>query len=133
MAFGVRERIKDNSNPKPTRYYSKRQENSVAKKIGGKTTANSGATWHSKGDIITNGEESWLIECKTKTTHSDSITIKKEWFEKNKQEMAFMGKSHQAVVFNFGPDEENHYIIDEYLFIELQEYLKEKHNDETMW
>ena len=37
-----------------------------------------------------------------------------------------MGKNHQAVVFNFGPDEENYYIIEEYLFQELLEYLKNK-------
>lgn len=35
-----------------------------------------------------------------------------------------MGKEHSAIVFNFGPGEENHYIIDEYLFLELLEYLK---------
>jgi hypothetical protein len=33
-----------------------------------------------------------LIECKTKTSPSNSISIKKEWIEKNKQEMVFMGK-----------------------------------------
>lgn len=37
-----------------------------------------------------------------------------------------MGKKHSALVFSFGPDEENHYIIDEYLFQELLEYLKTK-------
>ena len=31
-----------------------------------------------------------------------------------------------SLVFNFGPGEENHYIIDEYLFQELLEYLKNK-------
>jgi hypothetical protein len=40
--------------------------------------------------------------------------------------MVFMGKPYSAVVFNFGPGEENHYIIDEYLFQELLEYLKTK-------
>ena len=37
---------------------------------------------------------------------------------------------HQAVVFSFGPDEPNHYIIDEYLFQELVEHLKAL--DETL-
>jgi hypothetical protein len=40
------------------------------------------------------------------------------------------GTPHQAVVFNFGPGEENHYIIDEYLFKALQEYLESL--DETL-
>ena len=42
---------------------------------------------------------------------------------KQKQEAAFMGKPYSAVVFNFGPGEENHYIIDEYLFLELIDHL----------
>ena len=45
--------------------------------------------------------------------------------EKNKQEAMFMNKPYSAVVFNFGPDEENHYIIDEYLFETLINALKE--------
>ena len=111
---------------KPTRYFSKKQEDNVAKVIGGRTTPNSGATPWAKGDVQTSGENSFLIECKTKTSPSQSITIKKEWFEKNRDEMIFNNKEHQAIVFSFGPGEENHYIIDEYLFLELLEYLKAK-------
>ncbi len=44
MAFGVKERVKEGSKPKPTRYFSSKQEKTVAKAIGGKTTPNSGAT-----------------------------------------------------------------------------------------
>lgn len=133
MAIGTRTRIKEGrSETKPTRYYSSKQEKAVAKAIGGRTTANSGATdFSGKGDILTAGnyDESFLVECKTKTSNSDSITIKREWFEKNKQEAIFEGKAHQVLVFNFGPDapyNENHYVIDEYLFITLQEYLKQQ-------
>ena len=104
---------------------------SVAVAIGGKQTKNSGATPWQKGDVLTSGSESFLIECKTKTKKSDTITIREDWFEKNRQEMAFQGKKHQAVVFSFGPDEENHYIIDEYLFQELLEYLQSK--GKTIW
>jgi hypothetical protein len=42
--------------------------------------------------------------------------------------MVFMGKPYSAVVINFGPGEENYYVIDEYLFQELLEYLKTKEN-----
>lgn len=108
---------------KPTRYYSKKQEKSVAKTIGGKTTANSGATPYSKGDVRS---EKFLIECKTKTSDSQSISVKKEWIEKNKQEMVFMGKDYSAIAFNFGPGQENYYIIDELLFQELIEYIESK-------
>lgn len=122
MILGTAKRNKEGEKEKPTRYYSKNQENSVAKNIGGKTQKNSGATYFAKGDVIIDNQ--FLIECKTKTTHSESISIKREWFEKNKQECLLTGTPHQAICFNFGPDEDNHYIIDEYLFKELVEYLK---------
>lgn len=108
---------------KPTRFYSSKQEKSIAKAVGGSQTANSGATRFQKGDVIT---DSFLIEAKTKTKHAESITIKKQWIEKNRQEALFMGKKYNTVAFNFGPDEPNNYIIDEYLFQELIEYLNNK-------
>ena len=76
MIVGLRERKKDNDPKKPTRYYSKNQEKEVAKRLGGSTTLNSGATPFQKGDI--NVGNLLLIECKTKTKDSDSISIKKE-------------------------------------------------------
>ena len=76
-----------------------------------------------KGDILTN--DGWLIECKTKTSVSNSISIKKEWFLKNDSEKVFMGKKYSALAFNFGPDEENYYIIDEFLFQTLKQLLEE--------
>ena len=120
MAIGVRERIKEGQKPLPTRHFSKAQEDAVAKAIGGKRTPNSGATTWVKSDVLS---DKFAIECKTKTSASKSISIKKDWFTKQKQEAAFMGKPYSAVVFNFGPGEENHYIIDEYLFKALQSYL----------
>jgi hypothetical protein len=119
-----------NRNKSSTRYYSSKQEKEVAEKVKGKVTPNSGATSWQKGDININGQESFLLECKTKTSNSNSISIKKEWIDKNREEAAFMGKKHQVIVFNFGPDypySENHYIIDEYLFNELKDYLNEKY------
>lgn len=122
--LGIRERVREGEKI-PTRVRSSAQEKAVAKAIGGRQTPNSGAA-SIKGDVLTDGsyESSWLIECKTKMSHSNSISIKKDWFEKNKYEASEMGKANTAIVFNFGPGEENHYIIDEYLFKELQEYLK---------
>ena len=98
---------------KPTRTYSRAQEQYVATKFGGKCTPNSGATLFQKGDVTI---DKCLIECKTKLTPSESMSIKKEWLEKNEKEALFMGKPYSAVAFNFGPNEKNYYIIDEYMF-----------------
>lgn len=98
---------------KPTRSYSKQQEDSIAQAFGGTRTKNSGATTFQKGDVLL---DKFLLEAKTKVTPSNSITIQKAWIEKNEQEALFMGKPHSAIVFNFGPGGKNHYIIDEYLF-----------------
>ena len=120
MIIGVAKREKEGAKPLPTRHFSAKQEEAVAKATGGRRSKNSGASMFDKSDVST---DKFNLECKTKMTHSDSISIKREWFEKNKQEAMFMNKPHSAVVFNFGPDEENHYIIDEYLFLELLEHL----------
>ena len=114
---------------KPTRYYSNRQEKAVAKEIGGKQTKNSGATLFQKSDVYT---DLFNLECKTKTTNAESITIKREWFKKQIQENIQMGKKYSAIVINFGPDapyNENHYIIDEQLFQILLNYLAEVQED----
>lgn len=129
MKIGCAKRNKEGSKPLPTRHFSSKQEKAIAKATGGHQVANSGAGWK-KGDVLTGGANGFLLEAKTRTKSSDSILIKKEWFEKNRQECLVSGTPHQAVVFNFGPDEENHYIIDEYLFLALQEYLNSL--DETI-
>lgn len=109
----------------PTRYYSKKQEDAVAKKFGGTRVKNSGATRFEKGDVSL---DRMLLECKTKTTASQSISIQKEWLEKQAKEALFMGKPYNALAFNFGPGENNYYIIDEELF----EFLVQKLNEENI-
>ena len=123
MVIGTAKRTKEGEKPLPTRHFSAKQEKTVSKAVGGKVQKNSGATLFDKGDVIISGKNGFLLECKTKTMPSESVSIKKEWFEKNKQECLLTGTPHQAVVFNFGPGEENHYIIDEYLFLELLNHL----------
>ena len=105
---------------KPTRYFSTRQERQVAREVRGKVTSNSGAGLFEKGDVLT---DKILFECKTKTSKSESIVIKKEWFEKNKIERVRQGKEYSVVVFNFGPQEENYYIVSSELFGYLKELL----------
>ena len=108
---------------KPTRYYSKQQEKKVAKKVGGRRTANSGATAFSKGDVVTTD---WLIECKTKTKDCSSFTIKEDWLLKNEEEAFAMGKNNSALCFDFGPSaNKRYYVISERLFQLLQQYLEE--------
>lgn len=125
MILGTAKRNKEGQKATPTRVYSKKQETAVAKSVGGKRTPNSGATmFGGKGDVLTEGKNGWLIECKTKMTASESISIKKEWLKKLKEEACFMCKEHTTVAFNFGPDEPNYYIIEEWQFQEYLELLK---------
>lgn len=105
---------------RPTRFYSSKQEKSVAKSIGGKQVANSGATPFHKGDVVTSD---WLIECKTTTTNKQSFSIKKEWLDKNKEEAFAMNKRHNALAFQFGEDEPNYYVISEKEFKNYLEIL----------
>lgn len=107
-------------NKKATRYYSARQEKVVAKRLKGKRVPNSGAIKFGGGDVTT---DEWLIECKTKTAESSSMSIKKEWLEKNKEEMFAMGKSYSALVFDFG-DGNNYYVVDEKTFLMMKEYME---------
>lgn len=107
------------------RFYSNRQEQKIAKAVGGKQVANSGATKFNKGDVTT---DNWLIEAKTCTKEKQSFTIKEDWLIKNKEEAFDMGKEYNALAFNFGPDTQNYYILDECTFKEL--ISKEEENNE---
>lgn len=108
---------------RPTRFYSRAQEKQVAKAVGGKPTANSGATSFVKGDVVVGSD--WLLECKTCVESKKSFSIKKEWLEKNKEEAFATNKANSALVFNFGPNEPNYYIIDEKTFKQVMNILKE--------
>lgn len=108
-----------------TRFYSDRQEKQIVKNIGGKQVAGSGSSPFYKGDVRT---IKFLIEAKTITKVKDSFSIKKKWLLKNKEEAFAMNKPYFALAFNFGPDEENYYVINEKLFKELVKY-KEEEND----
>ena len=107
----------------PTRYYSKRQEDQIAEKTGGRRNANSGATmFGGKSDVSVINNLS--IECKTRVHHCDSISLKKEWFNKMKKEALSDGHDYAVLAFNFGPDEPNYYVLDEKTFLEFLDSLK---------
>lgn len=85
----------------------------MAKKLGGRIQPNSGATPFMKGDIVM---DNWLLECKTQMTDKKSMTIKKEWLDKLEEERFAMRKDNMALVFNFGPGQENYYVVTEKTF-----------------
>lgn len=110
---------------KPTRHYSKLQEEKVANYLGGTLTPNSGAK-HKKGDILLSDT---IVECKTRTKQSISHTIKKEWVLDLVKECIEMGKQHWAIVFDFGTQKLN----EQFVVIPIDDYkeylsLKEEQN-----
>ena len=117
--------IKTPKNKESTRYFSDLQEKSVCKELGANQVINSGAGKFRKGDVIQK-ESSFLIECKTCTSDKDSFSIKKEWIKKNKEERYTQRLSNSCIAFNFGPNQENYYIIDS----TLMKYLIEKLSEE---
>ena len=74
MKVGLREKHVEGEKI-PTRTFSKRQETDIAQAVGGTRTKNSGATMFDKGDVCT---DLFLLEAKTKTSHSESMSVKKE-------------------------------------------------------
>lgn len=113
-------------NKEATRYYSDRHEKSICKALGAKQQSNSGAGRFRKGDVIQD-EASLLIEAKTTMTDKDSFSIKKDWIIKNKEEAFSLRKSNSCICFNFGPEQENYYVISE----KLMKFLVEKMVEEN--
>lgn len=87
---------------------------------------NSGATLFKKGDII---NDDWLFEAKTCMKPQESFSIKKEWLDKLKQETFAMNKEFNALVFNFGNNNENYFILNEKVFKQILSLLEELEND----
>lgn len=112
-------------NKDSTRYYSDLQEKAVCKELGARQQPNSGATKFRKGDVVQR-DASLLIECKTCTSDKDSFSIKKDWIVKNKEECFTQRVNSGAIAFNFGPNQENYYIINSNLMKFLIEKLIEE-------
>lgn len=106
-----------------TRKFSSRQEKSIAKKFGGKQVSNSGATSFDKGDVAL---EDFLVEAKTCVNEKDSFVIKKEWLEKINKERFSKRKRFCALAFQFGPKQENYFILDERTFKMFVDLLGEQ-------
>lgn len=104
-------------NKDSTRYKSNIQEKRIAKAVGGKQVIGSGSTPFLKGDVVT---EDLFVEAKTKMEPSKSISVKKQWLEKAKEQSYQMRKRDYAVAISFG-DGKDYYIIEESLLTELLE------------
>lgn len=111
-------------NDTSTRAYSSRHEKSVCEALNARQQPNSGAGLWRKGDVVQE-DASILIECKCSMSPKKSVSIKKDWIDKNKRESFFNRLSNTAICINFEPDGDNYYIIDEKLMKLLCEKLKE--------
>lgn len=98
-----------------TRKKSSQQEKRIAKALGGRQVIGSGSTPFLKGDVIV---DKLFIEAKTKMEPSKSITVKKEWLEKAKEQSLAMRKEDYAVAISFG-DSKEYYIIEDTLMEDL--------------
>lgn len=111
--------------PDATRTFSRKMEEDVARKLGGRVVANSGATLRYKGDVRL---DDFLIECKTVTKKQSGIRVEEDWIKKIKEEAFGEGKHYSAVAIRFDPDGRNFYIIDEPTMQYLIELIR-KEND----
>lgn len=98
-----------------TRKKSSQQEKRIAKAMGGKQVIGSGSTPFLKGDVIV---DKLFIEAKTKMELSKSISVKKEWLDKAKEQAIATRKEDYTVAISFG-DSKEYYIIEDTLMEEL--------------
>ena len=101
-------------NKQSNRWFSSKQEQYVAKQLGGVVQPNSGAAKFYSGDVVI--PETMVIECKTVTRPVKSWTIKQEWLEQNERERLDLMLPHSALAVSLDPSGENNlYVINENL------------------
>lgn len=103
------------ANRNSTRYKSNIQEKRLAKNMGGRQVIGSGSTPFLKGDVVAGN---LFIEAKTKMEPSKSISVKKEWLEKAKEQAYSSRKEDYTVAISFG-DGKDYYIIEDRLMEDL--------------
>ena len=114
-------------NKECTRFFSDQQEKSVCKALNASQQPNSGASHFSKGDVVS-VKASLLCECKCSMSDKESFSIKKSWIDKNREEAFSQRLSNRCIAFNFGPNGDNFYVIDERLMKFLVEKLEDENN-----
>ena len=105
------------SNPKKKTYselkYQGKSMVGVGKKTEARQTANSGALWHSKGDVVV---EHALMEIKHRGTYNargkSTISIPRDWLIKQKEEAVFEGKDFWYLPFAYKDHDEIYLIKD---------------------
>ena len=102
-------------NKDSTRYKSNIQEKRIAKALGGRQVIGSGSTPFLKGDVVPGN---LFIEAKTKMEPSKSISVKKQWLEKAKEQAYSQRKEDYTVAISFG-DGKDYYIIEDSLLEDL--------------
>lgn len=102
---------------------SKRQEQEIARMVGGKVQPNSGGTRFGGGDVHT---QSVFIEAKTPVSDKQTFSIKREWLEKAREQAFEQNKTNYALAFRFGPEQPDYFVIDKRLFKYLIEKLEEE-------
>lgn len=101
-------------NKQSNRWFSSKQEQYVAKQLGGIVQPNSGAARFCSGDVVI--PETMVIECKTVTRPVKSWTIKQEWFDQMDKERLDLMLPYCALAVSKTPNgDDNMYIIDERL------------------
>lgn len=95
---------------------SRKHENRIAKRVGGKRTAASGAYWSRKGDVRS---KDLLIE--HKYTGKKQTTIKSDVLKKIMREAILDGR---IPVLGIHLDGEDYVILTEHDFIEMREKLR---------
>ena len=103
------------ANKDSTRYKSNIQEKRVAKAMGGRQVLGSGSTPFLKGDVVV---DKLFIEAKTKMEPSKSISVKKEWLDKAKEQALAMRKEDYSLVISMG-DGKDYYVIEDQLMEDL--------------
>lgn len=114
---------------KSTKYYSNKQEKAVARSLKGHQVGGSGASAFSKGDVSL---DHILVECKTSMIEKSSYSVKKSVLDKAHKEAKIMHKFFSILAFNFGPDTDNYYVIDEETMKYLANKIEEDYKDVTI-
>lgn len=102
-----------------TRQASSKQEKRVAKTLGEKVVAGSGAMDFLKGDVF----GSLFIECKTNMEKRKTITVKEDWFLKAKAQAYQMRRNEYVVSFSFD-NETDYFATESTLFQEMYKSYK---------
>lgn len=91
---------------------SELQEVRIAKFFGGQVTPRSGGGPWKNGDILTPGDNGWIVECKTTVAPVQSFSVAKSVIDKTNQERVQMHKANMALAFTLGETFDDYFVLD---------------------